>query len=261
MQDPERFKDLRDQWNRRASTFPTEVNDEGRELIDFLDDAIGIAGCRLLDVGCGTGRYMAEVLRRGGDLVVGVEIADRMIDVGERAFRRAGFDPSDYRFIEAPWEAVDPAAEGLEAAFDIVIAINTPALDFESNLEKMLTCTRLGLCLVTFIDRQDTFYQDIHRAVHGHDKTFKTQDPKAILHFFETRGLEVRCDVLERRRSGMESISSILPRYLHWLHPDGGTPDDEARLFEMLRMRSEDGRHVRPEFWSRKARFLYLRDA
>ncbi|WP_266182587.1 class I SAM-dependent methyltransferase [Dyella humicola] len=40
----------------------------------------GLAGYRVLDAGCGSGRYMLHVLRRGATRVIGVDLSPEMLD-------------------------------------------------------------------------------------------------------------------------------------------------------------------------------------
>lgn len=260
MNQDERLSNIRRQWNRRAATFPKRLGEDGRELLDFLQETVGFEDATLLDIGCGTGRYMAEFLRRGGRYAAGIEISENMIVEGERMFEALGFTAEDYRFIHAPWEAVDPDTEDLREAADLVLAINTPALDSDANIEKMLACAQRALCLVTFIDRTDLFYQKIHARYHGKEKDFKTSKARELEAFFETRGLPYRYDVVDSVRRESETIDSVLPRYAHWLFHDAGTPRERRDLRRVLEELSDDGVTVRYEFISRKARLLHFKN-
>jgi cyclopropane fatty-acyl-phospholipid synthase-like methyltransferase len=50
-----------------------------------------VSGKRVLDVGCGSGRYAVEFARRGAD-VVGIDFATPMLDVAREAAIRAGVE-------------------------------------------------------------------------------------------------------------------------------------------------------------------------
>lgn len=50
-----------------------------------------VAGRRVLDVGCGSGRYAVEFARRGAE-VVGIDFATPMLDVAREAAKRAGVE-------------------------------------------------------------------------------------------------------------------------------------------------------------------------
>ena len=70
----QRFR--RDMFLRFALTF------------DFLGD---LRGKRVLDVGCGSGPYIVEALKRGAEHVTGLDAAPRMLDLAnERVVKQAG---------------------------------------------------------------------------------------------------------------------------------------------------------------------------
>lgn len=50
-----------------------------------------VTGARVLDVGCGSGRYAVELARRGAE-VVGLDLAPAMVDMARHAARQAGVE-------------------------------------------------------------------------------------------------------------------------------------------------------------------------
>src|SRR4029077_12453701 len=93
-----------------------------RELADRRDGELWAwaaatpPGCRVLELGSGTGRATAFLARTAGR-VVGLELAPEMIAVAPR--RRAGI--SNGSFV-----AADMRAAPLRARFDLVAAVDDP---------------------------------------------------------------------------------------------------------------------------------------
>ena len=56
----------------------------------------------VLDVGCGSGRYLVELLRQGKE-VVGLDIAAHMLDVARGKIRDAGFEADAVPLVHAPY--------------------------------------------------------------------------------------------------------------------------------------------------------------
>ena len=72
---------------------------------------------RILDIGCGSGRYCIELARRGARLVVGIDFAENMLRLARNLAERNGVSHV-CRFINA-----DFLNHNFENKFDICIAI------------------------------------------------------------------------------------------------------------------------------------------
>ena len=78
------------------------------------DEAEWLAGelparSRVLDVGCGTGRPVAEVLAAVGHLVTGYDVSPKMVEIARAQVPGATFDVADLRTLDQPassWDAV-----------------------------------------------------------------------------------------------------------------------------------------------------------
>jgi ubiquinone/menaquinone biosynthesis C-methylase UbiE len=67
------------------------------------------ANARVLDVGCGTGRPVTEVLAAAGHRVTGYDVSPTMIEIARTQIPGATFDVADLRTLDQPassWDAV-----------------------------------------------------------------------------------------------------------------------------------------------------------
>jgi len=76
-----------------------------------------INGRRFLDVGCGTGRYAFEFLNRGAGYVVGLDIANNMLDVCRQRANAEGMD------TRCDFVCTDLLQFQPESSFDVSIGI------------------------------------------------------------------------------------------------------------------------------------------
>jgi 2-polyprenyl-3-methyl-5-hydroxy-6-metoxy-1,4-benzoquinol methylase len=88
-----------DEKNRLAQWVDNVWRGVVRKRFDLaLEFVEPIAGMRILDVGCGSGRYCVAYAERGAAKVVGVDFAAAMIDLANHHARRAGVaDRCDFR--------------------------------------------------------------------------------------------------------------------------------------------------------------------
>lgn len=98
----------RNYWNREADVFQRIYTHEKSAFSNMLDRVFRadmyerylftienckpIKGRRFLDVGCGNGLYSLELGRRGAAQVVGLDIAEVMIDLCRNGAEREGLD-------------------------------------------------------------------------------------------------------------------------------------------------------------------------
>lgn len=95
--------------------------------VDHVVGALGlVAGERVLDVGCGTGRHALELARRGVD-VVGIDISQRFVDIARsraRAERQhQATEPGRSPLGTAEFERSDARNLAFDAEFDAVICL------------------------------------------------------------------------------------------------------------------------------------------
>ena len=82
-----------------------------------IENCEPVANRSFLDVGCGNGLYSLELARRGAGKVVGLDIAEVMIDLCKRASETQGFDDR-CTFIQTDLLAYTP-----ESRFDVSFGI------------------------------------------------------------------------------------------------------------------------------------------
>jgi 2-polyprenyl-3-methyl-5-hydroxy-6-metoxy-1,4-benzoquinol methylase len=120
-------------WNEEIGSFDSIYSHQKSKLSNLLDSvfrwdmyarfnytlehAEPIEGATFLDVGCGTGRYSLEFARRGARLVVGLDIAERMVEVCSDRARSEGLA------AKTSFHQTDLAAFKPEQSFDVAIGI------------------------------------------------------------------------------------------------------------------------------------------
>jgi 2-polyprenyl-6-hydroxyphenyl methylase/3-demethylubiquinone-9 3-methyltransferase len=107
-----KFGDLAHRWWDPGSEFKP-LHDINPLRLDWIDGACGLAGKRVLDVGCGGG-ILSEGMAARGALVTGIDLSDRPLGVARLHLHESGLKV-DYRKTSA-----EALAEEMPAAFDVV---------------------------------------------------------------------------------------------------------------------------------------------
>jgi SAM-dependent methyltransferase len=98
-----------------------------------------LSGKSVLDVGCGSGRYMFEAVRRGAVDVVGIDAASGALEAARQIAHELDFQ-NKVRFVDSDFLDYE-----IERKYDVVFAVGyfDYILTPRPHLEKMFECSRL----------------------------------------------------------------------------------------------------------------------
>jgi 2-polyprenyl-6-hydroxyphenyl methylase/3-demethylubiquinone-9 3-methyltransferase len=111
----EKFGDLAHRWWDPNSEFKP-LHDINPLRLDWIDAAIGLAGKRVLDVGCGGGLLSEGMADRGAE-VTGIDLSEKPLGVARLHLLESG-QKVDYRMISA-----EHMADEMPGAFDAVTCL------------------------------------------------------------------------------------------------------------------------------------------
>ncbi len=111
----DKFGELAHRWWDANSEFKP-LHDINPLRLDWIDDAIGLRGKRILDVGCGGGLLSEGMAVRGAE-VTGIDLSEKPLGVAKLHLLESG-QKVDYRKI-----SVERLAEEIPGAFDALTCL------------------------------------------------------------------------------------------------------------------------------------------
>ena len=111
----DKFGELAHRWWDANSEFKP-LHDINPLRLDWIDDAIGLRGKRILDVGCGGGLLSEGMAVRGAE-VTGIDLSEKPLGVAKLHLLESG-QKVDYRKI-----SVEQLAQEMPNAFDAVTCL------------------------------------------------------------------------------------------------------------------------------------------
>ncbi|MBI4987995.1 MAG: bifunctional 2-polyprenyl-6-hydroxyphenol methylase/3-demethylubiquinol 3-O-methyltransferase UbiG [Rhodocyclales bacterium] len=111
----DKFSELAHRWWDPESEFKP-LHDINPLRLDWIDRAVGLAGKKVLDVGCGGG-ILAESMATRGAVVTGIDLSDKALSVARLHLLETG-QKADYRKI-----AAEELAAAMPGAFDVVTCL------------------------------------------------------------------------------------------------------------------------------------------
>lgn len=148
--------DTTEKWNGEAghyqAAFSKGGNDYNRSLIDFLRDECGLApGSRVIDIGCGVGKYGVYLARMGCEVTLN-DISPKML---EYAAKNMGETGAAWHSLCGDWRDIRRNAPELGQKFDIAMSTMSPAVNDIETVAKMSAVTD-GWCLLTRFYKWDS---------------------------------------------------------------------------------------------------------
>jgi 2-polyprenyl-6-hydroxyphenyl methylase/3-demethylubiquinone-9 3-methyltransferase len=110
-----KFGELAHRWWDPGSEFKP-LHDINPLRLDWIDRCVGLAGKKVLDVGCGGG-LLSEGMARRGAHVMGIDLSDKPLGVARLHLLESGVQV-DYRKI-----AVEALAAEMPSAFDAITCL------------------------------------------------------------------------------------------------------------------------------------------
>lgn len=153
-------------WDRSSAdcqrVFQDGINDYNRGLLAFFqDNGMLWPGCRVLDIGCGVGKYGAYLAALGCAVTL-TDISPRMLDYARE--NMAAF--------HTPWETllcdfgeVSPTHPLLSGGFDLTISTMSPAIHDLATIRKMSALTRGWCFTANFVSWEQPLRDRFYRAL------------------------------------------------------------------------------------------------
>ena len=154
-----------DMWDSMAPEFGNHEfpNSDADSFFRLLAErGMYTANSRVLDVGCGTGRY-ALPLAKHCKSVIGVDISPRMLDIAWERAKELGI--SNVEFICLDWHTLDLEKAGYAQAFDLVFAKNTPAIQSADTFMKLTQASWKWCAMAKPARRADPVSDELKRLV------------------------------------------------------------------------------------------------
>ena len=130
---------LWDFFASRQNNAPAAAPQSDRPLAIVQENGMVDAHSRVLDVGCGSGRY-ARWFAGNCASVTGIDLSERALSSARSAAEAAGLN--NLELVCDDWHSLKLETYGWEQAFDLVFCNTSPAVQSAETFEKMLRASR-----------------------------------------------------------------------------------------------------------------------
>ena len=175
-------------WENMAKRYPSyndpSMSKDVKQMIAHSESAgIDFRGCRVLDIGCGTGTVAIPLALKGAH-VTGIDLSEAMLDTFRKDAQNAGVSER-VATARSDWESYR-----VDAPYDIVIASMTPAVSDATHVDKMLQSTTMaGIYVGWGAFRVNHTVKHLFEA-HGRDYPMQYGSAQRFAETMRQRGIE-----------------------------------------------------------------------
>ncbi|MGI6077847.1 MAG: class I SAM-dependent methyltransferase [Fastidiosipilaceae bacterium] len=218
-------------WNRRAKEVAglAKVTGDGGYWQFFIERA-NLKGTRVLDAGCGAGRYLKKIMDAGA-LGEGLEPAELMADEAVNYLRGAGYEPPIHRVA---FEDFDPPHK-----YDYVFISNSPISSRYENYEKLISIAEKGLFIGSWLKRRDSLCEEIAHEL-GKDFVFTRHETlTSLLNLFISDGYYPDYSAVIDKGTHTVEPEKVAKRYTSWIFGADYSDDNEQIVLQQLLARKK----------------------
>lgn len=223
-------------WDKRAAVFSTHITTEKDPYLEFFLSHADIKNKTVLDVGCGTGKYLPFFLAEGA-IVEGLEPSVKMAEKAKDYLRACEYDPDQVTIHHTALQNFTP-----EKPYDYVFISNNPVIAYYDNYLKILSLAKHGIFVGSWLESKDALLDylsdKLGKKVHRHG------GENAIYFFNLLVGdtEEVCVKTFPSSQSTKEKEEDLLDRYADWVFGTNCTTEDKAVLSDLLSpLKDSDG--------------------
>ena len=231
-----------DMWDSMAGQF-REYEIPGNEslLIKIIErENMVQPNSRILDVGCGTGRYSAALSEKALS-VTGIDLSPKMIEFGRENIEKLVIKNVD--LICSDWSEFDTLENGFESSFDLVFAHMTPAVSDARTFEKMIRCSKNYGIMFKPTRRTDEISDEIMKMAEIDRNTLGRDE--SILYAFGMlwlMGYKPKLEYEEQEWNMKKSFEEACGMYINRVKTYKNiSKDEEVKIKHFLRSKLKDG--------------------
>ena len=229
-------------WDSMAEQFREgEISKKDSLLLKIIERENMIQpNSRILDVGCGTGRYSTALSERALS-ITGIDLSPKMIAYGKEKIEKAEIKNVD--LICGDWSEIDILENGFENSFDLVFAHMTPAVSDAKTFEKMIRCSKNYGIMFKPTRRTDEISDEIMKIAEIDRNTIGRDE--SILYAFSMlwlMGYKPMLEYEEQEWNRKKSLKEACGMYINRVKTYKNlSQEEEEKLKKFLESKLKDG--------------------
>lgn len=222
-------------WDKRAEEFyEMTKTDQEDEIITYFKRKASISGMSILDIGCGSGRFLSILLSEGAK-VEGLEPSVEMVKFAKKHLNESGYEDINIPIYNQPFQDFQSTK-----IYDYIFSSNTPIPFSYENYEKILQIAKKGIIISSWLYREDSIFSDVSKSL---GKKVEIGGNNSLYYLANLLNLDGYFPSIETFTTTSQSkvlIKNLINRYSHWLYGPNYSEEEYNQVKDQLLKRAND---------------------
>ena len=196
--------------------------------MEFFTKRVPLSGASVIDVGCGAGRYLKQLLDAGA-LAEGLEPSSQMVKETVKYLERSGFDGEEVKIHPVAFQEFEP-----EKQYDYVFISNSPIIRYYENYEKILRLAKKGIFVGSWMRRRDVFFHQLAKRLGREPGEIFAPYVYYLFNLLMADGYAPEFVSLPERKLRAIHPDECINRYANWLYGEEYSRQDFDRMREEM---------------------------
>ncbi|MFM1534087.1 class I SAM-dependent methyltransferase [Helcococcus ovis] len=223
-------------WNKRAEEFSKNVLSEKDDYIDYFLSHADIKNKTVIDIGCGSGKYLKLLLDQGA-IVEGLEPSINMIKKSKEYLNSSGYDSDKIIIHNVALQDFE-----IKKQYDYVFISNSPVISYFENYDKILSLAKEGIFIGSWLESRDSLLDYVSKKL---NIKIKGHGGNSSIYFFnllleDTR--KVCFETLDSEQIIKIKENLFIERYANWIYGVNYTDNDISKILDIIsKLKDENG--------------------
>lgn len=237
-------------WDKKARHFQLNMENvnegEKADVMTYLKkEGMIFDGGKVLDIGCGTGKYAVEFLKENMH-VFAVDISPKMLEYASANLKAVG---GEFDVFLGDWKDISKLLLDKNEKFDFVFASNSPAVKTLEDIQYMCYLSKKYCFINKFTKRVDTLKNTFSQYLGRDYSSGKKSEYHEIINHIKSLGYIPSCEFSNYKKVGIMSVEEAVEDYIMHQNLDKNeiTDSEKTSLLEFAESISDENKTLKNE--------------
>lgn len=226
-------------WDKRAEEFYAMSKiDQEDEIITYFKSKASISEMSILDIGCGSGRFLSTLLSEGAK-AEGLEPSVEMVKFAKKHLNESGYEDFNIPIYNQSFQDFQSTK-----IYDYIFSSNTPIPFSYENYERILKIAKKGVIISSWLYREDSIFLEVSKSLGKKGEIGGNNRLYYLANLLNLDGYFPSIETFTAKSQSYILLKNIINRYSHWLFGPNYSEEEYNQVKDELLKRANDNGEI-----------------